>query len=269
VRVGLLDTSIWPHPMLSGGWVAPSGDVLDGDLSGGTSGQEEPRFVAGHATFIAGLILDQAPGCVVEHRRVLSDETGEADSWEVANAIVRLGDTGVDLMNLSFVCYTHDAQPPLVLATAIDRLDPRIVVVAAAGNHGDLPENEVGHPRQPAWPAALDDVLAVGSIDEHGEEAPFTPANAPWVDVLAPGVDVSSTFFKGRVRLPDDSPGTFDGSASWSGTSFSAALVSGAIAARTVPGEVSARAARDGLADSFERVDGARPRWRPGRADRA
>jgi len=68
----------------------------------------------------------------------------------------------------------------------------------------------------------------------------------PWVDVAACGMEVSSTYLKGDVNLESvhgkpDQP--FDGFATWSGTSFAAAEVSGAIAARTVPGEVGARTA--------------------------
>ena len=59
--------------------------------------------------------------CTVDVRGVLSDVDGESDSWTVAKEIVALGRDHVDVLNLSFVCYTEDGQPPLVLATAIDR----------------------------------------------------------------------------------------------------------------------------------------------------
>jgi subtilisin family serine protease len=172
----------------------------------------------------------------------------------VAKKIVELGRTGLDVLNLSLACYTEDGQPPLVLATAIDRLDPKIVVVAAAGNHGnvlDIP----GDSRKPAWPAALDDVVAVGAADNSGIIARFTPKDVPWIDVLSNGVQVSSTFLDGRVDvnvnvasppgMPDVPPvepdvHPFLGFATWSGSSFSAALVSGEIAARTKPGSKSA-----------------------------
>jgi hypothetical protein len=45
----------------------------------------------------------------------------------------------------------------------------------------------------------------------------------------------------------DGSVQPFTGYAAWSGTSFAAATVSGAIAARTVPGRVTAREALDQL----------------------
>jgi membrane-anchored mycosin MYCP len=256
VRVGVLDTPISAHSWLAGGWVGPSEDVLHGDGH---------RAVAGHATFVAGLVLSQAPGCVVEARQVLSDEDGESDSWTVAKEIVELGRTGLDVLNLSFVCYTEDGQPPLTLAAAIERLDPDTVVVAAAGNHGDLdPEPVKGDRRKPAWPAALDHVVAVGAADREGTPTAFTPAGVPWIDVLAPGVDLVSTFLSGPVEVGGAGGTsqllTFDGYATWSGTSFAAALVSGAIAARTVPGRTSARDAWKGLST---RATNTGPRFLP------
>jgi hypothetical protein len=254
VRVGVLDTSMGAHPWLTGGWIGPAADLL----------RLEPPYpvLAGHGTFVTGLVLRKAPGCVVEFRQVLGNHDGMASSWAVAEKIVELGRTGLDVLNLSLGCFTEDGQPPLVLATAIDRLDPDTVVVAAAGNHGGagssrLPAAAPGAPagppltrddaRRPSWPAALDDVIAVGAAEDSGHLAPFTPKDVPWIDVVSNGVGVDSTYLDGAVDLPpgpdrSDVP-PFEGYAQWSGSSFAAALVSGAIAARTKPGSVSARRA--------------------------
>jgi len=250
-RVGVLDTAVSPQAWLAGGWTGSAADVLD----------RQPPYpaVAGHGTFVTGLVLRTAPGCVVQVRSGLSDETGEADSWAVANKIVELGRSGLDVLNLSMVCYTEDNQPPLVLATAIDRLDPDIMVVAAAGNHGALdPEPTVGDRRKPAWPAALDDVIAVGAADSAGKLSKHTPKDVPWIDVVSNGVDVASTFLEGEVDVAD-TPGRSDvqrfrGYAEWTGSSFAAALVSGAIAARTKPGRRSARRAWHKLVEERERL---------------
>jgi hypothetical protein len=238
--VGVLDTGVAGGTPLAGGWIGTAADVLPV--------REYYPAVAGHGTFVTGLVRSQAPGCVVKVRQVLAPDTGEADAWTVAQEIVALGRTGLDVLNLSMVCYTEDGQPPLVLASAVDRLDPDVVVVAAAGNHGDVGEDP-GSPerRKPAWPAALDDVVAVGAAGPDGGHVRFTPRNAPWIDVCAPGTDVLSTYLTGRVELDlSESPPaeeTFSGWARWDGSSFAAALVSGAIAARTVPGRVPAQQA--------------------------
>ena len=210
----------------------------------------------GHATFITGLVLGQAPGATVEVRGVL-DEDGTADSWQVAHEIVRFGRSGIDVLNLSFLCYSEDGQPPMVLTAAIDRVGPDVVVVAAAGNHGDLSSDpsDPADPatgnqnRKPAWPAALDGVIAVGASHPDGTRADFSP-DAPWVDLQAEGVGLRSTYLmRAQTSSSDPTPVEFNGFAEWSGTSFAAALVSGAIAASTDPGRISSRdAARDIIA---------------------
>lgn len=193
----------------------------------------------GHATFVAGTILREAPGATLEARAVL-DGNGAADSWQAAHAIVHQGRSGVDILNLSFSCITGDGQPPLALSTAIDLVSPDVIVVAAAGNHGrPRPgRTEVIDGQQiddiskcVTFPAALDNVIAVGSVTENGQRAPYSP-EGDWVDVQAHGDNVVSTF-------PNRKP--FNGFAVWSGTSFAAGQVSGAIAAQTVPGRVTAR----------------------------
>ncbi|HYI58457.1 MAG TPA: S8/S53 family peptidase [Microlunatus sp.] len=238
IRVGVLDTGIWPHPWLAGSWRARPSDVLPP--------QSDLGLVAGHGTFVAGLVLSQAPGATIDVRRVL-DLAGQGQAWDVAEAIAAMGQSGVSVLNLSFSCYTGDGQPPLVLARAIDRVDPGVVVVAAAGNHAAPGELAA----LPAWPAALDDVVAVGALDGDGRTASFSP-DRPWVDVATLGVDLRSTF--------PDIPGfglgkRSDGSwAQWSGTSFSTALVSGAIAAGTDAERYSATEAWDDLL-AVARVD--------------
>jgi subtilisin family serine protease len=94
------------------------------------------------------------------------------------------------------------------------------VVVAAAGNHGTARR---GRMAAPSYPAALDNVIAVGA--RNGTRAADFSPTAPWVDAMAPGVDVVSTCDPNR-----DASALFG---TWSGTSFAAAVVSGAIAAKT------------------------------------
>ena len=247
VRVGVLDTGLYPHEWLAGGWAARFSDrVVDDDVL---------LYADGHATFIAGLILGQAPGATVEVRRVLEstddpDTDASADSWTVAEAIVEFGRSGLDVLNLSFVCYTEDGEPPLVLSRAIGRLPPDLVVVAAAGNHGaatrpdpaDGSTDRHNPAVKPGWPAALDDVIAVGAVTRAGELASFCP-DAPWIDLLAEGEDLTSTYLQDARPARGKQPVTFDGWARWSGTSFSAALVSGAVAASTEPTRTSAGSA--------------------------
>lgn len=247
-RVGVLDTPVTSHPWAAGAWVAEPPAIL-------ASG-EGRRPVAGHATFVTGLVLQTAPGAVVRCREVLDPRTGEADSWSVAQAIVALGRSDVHVLNLSFTCYTEDGRAPLVLATAVERLDPDVVVVAAAGNHGDTDAGDEEDRRKPAWPAALDHVVAVGAADREGRRCSFTPTKAPWIDVLAPGYKEPSTFLSGTVAVQPGKDTSFDtGFARWSGSSFAAGLVSGAVAAGMDSGRLSARDSWCALLGSAEQRD--------------
>jgi hypothetical protein len=65
--------------------------------------------VVGHATFVAGLILQQAPGAVLEISPVL-DDLAEGTLWTAAQKIAGFAGSGVDILNLSFVCFTADGE---------------------------------------------------------------------------------------------------------------------------------------------------------------
>jgi hypothetical protein len=211
VRVGLVDTRLIPDPWLLGAFETDASDIWD------TSAALEDES-AHHATFLAGLILQQAPGATVVHRAAL-DDAATSDSWQVALQIAALARSDLDVLNLSLGCATDDGQPPLVLEAALATLRPETVVVAAAGNKSDAPD---GTAPAPVFPAALENVVAVGALDG-AALATFSP-DEPWVDVYAQGVDVRSTY--GGADRGTSVLG------SWTGTSFSAAIVSGAVAAR-------------------------------------
>ena len=217
VRVGVVDTKVAQNPWLAGGYVASAAQILPEYAS------PSLPVTAEHGTFVTGLILRQAPGATVVVKEGLDDQAS-ADSWSLARTIADLASSSTDVVNLSLGCLTDDNQPPLVLTAAMAALGPGTVAVAAAGNNG---ETTNGQCPRPEWPAALDTVITVGALDHGNRTAPFSP-EAPWVDAVAPGVEVVSTTVPRRR-----------GSAlfaAWSGTSFAAAAVSGAIAARVVPG---------------------------------
>jgi hypothetical protein len=186
--------------------------------------EAEMPAASGHAAFVVGLIRRAAPGATIEVRPML-DAHARADAWSVATKMVDFArDNTVSILNLSLGCYTLDNEPPLLLQRAVDRLSSRILVVAAAGNHRQPLFS------RPFWPAALNDVVAVGAVDSAGELASFSP-RSPWVDVTAPGVSLVSDFLTGEVQLGASERTRFDGYASWSGTSFASAVVVGEIAA--------------------------------------
>jgi len=179
---------------------------------------------AGHGTFIAGLVGQVSPGCEVVVHRVLST-FGDGDEASIVHCLRNLGisDPAHTILNLSFGGYV--LEHPWALARAIRQLQSAgVVVVASAGNDGTC---------RPTFPAALPGVISVGAVGPNGP-APFTNYGS-WVRACAPGVDLLSTFFdhfngRGQASAGGSDPDKFAGWAIWSGTSFAAPVVVGALA---------------------------------------
>jgi hypothetical protein len=251
VRVGLVDTKLFPHESLTGRYVGRAADILS---------PAQPVFTEfdGHCTFVASCILQQAPAATLYLRHVL-DHRGDGSVWEAAAGIADLISLDLDVVNLSFGEYmTDDDSAPMVLDAAIRRFGRNTVVVAAAGNNGDVNDSRPSDvpagvtPSTTSYPAALPEVVGVGAIDADNKRAPFTPDPAPWISLLARGTDLNAAYLRGEVRLPHQSKTTrFDGIANWAGCSFAAGVVTGVIAARTEPGRRSARQALDELMGSL------------------
>src|SRR5215467_1203401 len=208
VKVGILDTRLFAHPDLAGRYLADHGTLVP------AATVSTPDSEA-HATFIAGVVVTRAPNADLVVGHVLNAYNICGSSWDVATKMAAFADAGVSVLNISFGAVTHDDQPPMVLRRTVQALTASgVVIVAAAGNHG---------PRQAKmWPAALKEVIAVGAgarvpgKKDEFEVAKFSP-HRKWVDLLAPGVGVRSLY-------------KANGYASWDGTSFSSAVVSGAVA---------------------------------------
>ncbi|MEW9530014.1 S8 family serine peptidase [Microbispora sp. NPDC049125] len=200
VTVGVLDTGLAPHPWLSRWYRDEIAETPDADGDGVRDEQ------AGHGTFVAGVVLRRAPGVRLRALRLL-DSHGVSDEAALLGALGALRGERIDVLNVSFGGFTFDDRPPLGLAEA---LTPFPAVVACAGNTAS---------DRPFWPAALPGVVAVGALGDGGR-APFS-AYGPWVDVYTHGVGLASSFLE---------HGDFHGYATWSGTSFAAAAVTGAVA---------------------------------------
>lgn len=266
VHVGILDTHFFDRQEFGGRWVQAGGDPRLQPIESQDPNQVRPPWphIAGHSTFIAGMIFQRASNALLRVRQVLDPDDGSASTWDVANAMMSLA-TSVQVLNLSFACFTGDnEQAPLPLRHAIDRLDPTTVILAAAGNHGaNEPSSDLTKPgpRATMWPAAFDRVYAVGASEP---EATFSP-DVPWIRLRAPGFRVTSTFLPGEVRIirrPQDVPEgenvekletfTAPSWARWSGTSFATAAVSGEIAKLTRPGQWGAFEALDEILSRAE-----------------
>lgn len=195
--------------------------------------------VAGHGTFIAGLIEQLAPGCRVRVRSVIGP-LGDARETDVYKAILAEAYPQPPaqrpaILSMSFGGRVLAEAPALRSAVAQARA-AGILVVASAGNDGSP---------LPQYPAAFDDVVAVAALGPDGP-APWTNYGE-WVDACAPGVDLVSAFFAAFngpspvVNTLD--PDHFAAWATWSGTSFAAPVVVAALAREMVLGDCDAAAA--------------------------
>ena len=212
VRVGILDTRLFEHSDLTGRYLASFGTLVTGAQAAAAAYTPQVHANLAHATFIAGVILQRAPDADLDIRRGLDEDAAASNSWDVAVKMAEFADSGLAVLNISFGAITVDDEPPLVLTRAVEALRAKAVtIVAAAGNNGPASKK--------MWPAALPQVIAVGA-DQAGSSRPaaFSPDQSNgWVDLMAPGEQVYSTY-EGRCY------------ATWDGTSFAAAAVSGAIA---------------------------------------
>ena len=209
VIVAVLDTGVdVNHPQLQGAIAAGGTDLVDGDGDPGESpdgldndGDGVVDEAQGHGTFVAGLIRSVAPDARILPIRVLDSE-GFGTAIDIARGIEIARQNGARVINLSLGMAVESD----VVEELIDDLadDHGIVFVASAGNQSTSNRQ---------FPAGENDVISVAATDDNDRKADFSNFGS-WVDVSAPGVGLVSLFPGSRL-------------ASWSGTSFAAALASG------------------------------------------
>ena len=206
------------------------------DYDPGVVGDVIENGQGGHGTFVAWQVLRVAPGATIDPEATC-DGHGVTNDVEIAADLGEIG-SRARIVNLSLGGYTQDNLPPPALARSLAACQARhgddVVFVASAGNDGTS---------QPSWPAAFKHVIAVAAVDRDRDPAPFSN-HGSWVDCCALGVDIDDFYVDGSLDLPDGTHRRFDGKARWSGTSFAAPRVSGAIAAKLATGvTTSARVA--------------------------
>lgn len=161
--------------------------------------------VAGHGTFIAGLIALIAPEAKIMPIGAFSTD-GVSDAFTVAQGIKYAVDHGARVINLSFGT-TEDSN---ILHDAVTYAQQRgVLLVAAVGNENK--SNSAG----PQFPANWNlEVMGVAALDSSNHKAGFSNFGSN-VSVSAPGVNLVSLY-----------PGANDAAdyALWSGTSFAAPL---------------------------------------------
>lgn len=193
-----------------------------------------PWDLSGHGTHISGIIaactgnglgIAGVDGDAIIMPLKVANFVGQARSSAVAAAIYYAVDHGARVINLSL---GSELVTELEREAASHAAANDVLIVVSAGNKG-LSTAYAGY-------ASLPGVLVVGASDLEGTRAGFSNFGSK-LEVLAPGVEVLSlrakdTDFIGLSRPPDyDDGAAFVGEEDHyyraSGTSFSAALVSG------------------------------------------
>jgi hypothetical protein len=206
-------------------------------------------FDAGHGTFVAGLVKQVDPDAAISVYRAI-DSDGIGSEVDVACAMIEAVRAGNQIINLSLGCQSQDDFPPIALEAAlavIAELDAgkpdeeKTIIVAAAGNSGDT---------RPFWPAAFPGVVSVAGLNPNMTPSPWS-SHGFWVTCSTVGQGLHSTYVYGTESpLIDPAETEFPGPdpfAVWSGTSFAAPQVAGAIARLYQDPGVTLRGALDQL----------------------
>ncbi|MCV2489840.1 S8 family serine peptidase [Geodermatophilus sp. YIM 151500] len=225
------------------GWLAGLARADNLDLLNVVPRDDYLDLGAGHGTFAAGIVQQVAPVARIEVRRAL-DTDGVGDEVEVAREIMSAARDGAEIVNLSLGFVTAEDRPPVALEEAIrcairvaqEEHGKHLVLVCAAGNYGD---------ERPCWPATFcrdpefaDHVVSVAALrldyenDNEVVGAEWS-THGDWVTCSTLGQGVVSTYVVGTESPAADKqqPDTFPRNswATWSGTSFAAPQIVGAI----------------------------------------
>ncbi|MDI1347045.1 MAG: S8 family serine peptidase [Pseudolabrys sp.] len=182
---------------------------LAGSVVGSFDAINQPGPLNKHGTSIAGLIaahgtiLGSAPAARLLAVRVFGT-TGNGNTFDILKGLDYASANGARIINMSFA----GPSDPITLRSLQAARKRGIVLVAAVGNAG--PKSP------PLYPGAYPEVIGVSGSDVNNKSSVFSN-RGPYISVAAPGTDI-------LVAIPD---GGFEVG---SGTSFSAAEVSGIVA---------------------------------------
>ncbi len=230
-KVAIIDTGIAAEPRADG-WlrdIPRDGNVDPLDSLPLPAGDGYLDFDAGHGTFVAGIVQHVAPDAEIKVYRAIGSD-GIAPEIQVACEMIQAVKDGAQILNLSLGCQTQDNVPPIAIRAALDVIselereqDREVLIVAAAGNYADT---------TPCWPAAFRRVVSVAALASDMQPAQWSTRGF-WVTCSTIGQGLHSTFVEGRESpLADQVPHDFgpDSWAIWSGTSFAAPQLTGALA---------------------------------------
>lgn len=193
VVIAVIDTGVdYNHPdlrenIIGGKDFTGKGDYMDGNC---------------HGTHVCGTIAAANNGSgivgVAPDAKILAlkalDDNGAGDMRNVIAAIKYATDYGVDIISMSL----GGPGSPALHRAVKDAVAKGITLVCAAGNEGDGDPNT----EEFSYPGAYAEVIEVGAIDFNGKLAYFSNTNHE-VDILAPGVNILSTYPNGQYAKLD------------------------------------------------------------------
>ena len=209
VTVAVIDTGVdYNHEDLKNNYgtkIYKGYDYVDDD--------SDPMDLNGHGTHCAGIVAANlnngvggagiAPSVSVLAVRVLN-KNGSGSTADINDGIYYAADWGVQVISMSLGGKGYATTQQKAVNYAYNR---NVTVIAAMGNDGTNVK---------CYPAALDHVIAVASVNQSGERAPYSNFGK-WCEIAAPGSDIWST-------VPGNS---YD---CWDGTSMATPVVAGAAA---------------------------------------
>lgn len=237
IQVAVVDTGLgartdeWLH-----GLTNPEVDELYPDRTGPTFG-----LASGHGTFVAGIVQRVEPSTDIRMYRAL-DVDGIGSDIDVGAKIEQAAMDGARIINLSIGTQTVDDRPPAGIEAGIRRaigINNHILIVCSAGNYGGT---------RKVWPGAFsqvfrDNVVAVAGLNASGERPyPEWSSHGDWVQVSTIAEGIASTYVEGvEDTVVDNPPDVFalNDWAIWSGTSFAAPQVAGAVASICLTDQVT------------------------------
>lgn len=192
------------------------------DIGYGTVGAgDDGRHGTAVAALVGGASADArgvAPAADLLSVRVTGAD-GRSDAFSVAQGILAAIDSGAQVVNISLGGY---ATSPVLAAAIEEAIAAGVAIVASAGND---------QAARLVWPAAYAGVVSVGATDAAGVQAIFSNSGDS-LQLTAPGYAIQTAGLGGERIL-------------FSGTSASAPVVAGAIAAlmSATPGLTAIQAA--------------------------
>lgn len=195
VKIGVLDSGVdIDHPDLR---IAGGACMLTIAWSDGCVDSYEDTN--GHGTHVTGIVAAQnnsigtvgvAPNAEIYAIKVLN-EYGDGTTATMMAGVEWAIKQDLDIINISVTTEYRDSNLERMIKRAYEN---GILIVAAAGNWG---MNRTTGTSTVDYPAKFDEVIAVGSINEHRMRANLSSVG-PEVELAAPGEEIYSTILSGK-----------------------------------------------------------------------